>query len=112
MTGPIESSGATWSTTPGLEPIRSHRRVQFLEDEQLEQLQDATLRVLEDVGVRFPNERSLRILGDHGAIVDRATQIVRFPRDLVRRAVSAAPRTFTMAARNPGFDLALEEGVS
>ena len=112
MTGPLESSGATWSATPELEPIRSHRRVRFLEDEQLDQLQDATLSVLEDVGVRFPNERSLEILGDHGAIVDRSTQIVRFPRDLVRRAVATAPRQFTMAARNPAFDLALEEGTS
>lgn len=112
MTGPIDSSGATWSATPELEPIRSGRRVRFLEDEQLDQLQDATLSVLEDVGIRFPNDRSLEILGSHGAIVDRSTQIVRFPRDLVRRAIASAPRQFTMAARNPAFDLALEEGTS
>ena len=44
--------------------------------------------------------------------MDAATQIVRFPRDLVRKAMAAAPRSFTMAARNPAFDLALEEGTS
>lgn len=101
-----------FSPTPPLEPIRSDRRLRFLDDEQLDRLQEATLHVLEEVGVRFPDETSLRILGDHGAIVDATTQIVRFPRDLVRRALSRVPRTFTMAARNPAFDLALREGTS
>ena len=100
------------SVTPPLEPIRSSHRVQFLDDEQLDRLQDATLRILEDVGVRFPSDQALEILGGHGAIVDRATSIVRFPRDLVRRALASAPRYFTMAARDPQFDLHLEDGVS
>ncbi|MDQ1324804.1 MAG: hypothetical protein QG587_2140, partial [Chloroflexota bacterium] len=34
------------------------------------------------MGVRFPNEASLRILGDGGCVVDAATQVVRFPRDV------------------------------
>ncbi len=112
MTGTIESTAATFSVTPPLEPIRTNRRVQFLDDEQLDRMQDATLKVLEAVGVRFPNERSLEILGDHGCDVDVATQVVRFPRELVLRAMAKAPRTFTMAARNPEFDLHLEEGTS
>ena len=37
----------------------------------------------------------------HGARVDEATQVVRFPPDLVRRALAGAPRTFTMAAALP-----------
>jgi trimethylamine---corrinoid protein Co-methyltransferase len=114
MTSTAETTGdpAAWSPTPPLEPIRTARRVQFLDDAQLDRLQDATLAVLEDTGVRFPNERSLEILGDHGCIVDAATQVVRFPRDLVREAVARAPRSYTMAARNPEFDLALEDGTS
>jgi trimethylamine--corrinoid protein Co-methyltransferase len=102
----------TFSATPPLEPIRSSRRVRFLDDDQLDLLQEATLTVLEDVGVRFPNEASLRILGDSGCGVDAATQVVRFPRDVVRRAMALAPRTYTLAARNHAFDLALEEGTS
>ena len=121
MAGPDGASGTSGagapaanvpSATPPLEPIRSHRRMQFLDDEQLDRLQDATLRILEEVGVRFPSEVALEILGGHGASVDKATQVVRFPRDLVRRALSTAPRYFTMAARDPRFDLHLEDGVS
>ena len=98
--------------TRPLEPIRSLRRMQFLDDEQLDRLQGATLRILEEVGVRFPSEAALEILAGHGARVDAATQVVRFPPDLVRRALADAPRSFTMAARDPRFDLDLEEGVS
>jgi trimethylamine---corrinoid protein Co-methyltransferase len=112
MTGTIETAGETFSQTPPLEPIRTTRRVRFLEDDQLDRLQEATLHVLETVGVRFPNQRSLEILGDHGAQVDAATQIVKLPRDLVRKAMALAPRSFTMAARNAAFDLALVEGTS
>ncbi len=112
MTSTMETGSATFSATPPLEPIRTSRRLQFLDDAQLDRLQDATLAVLEDVGVRFPNDRSLEILGDHGCAVDRATQIVKFPREIVREAVSRAPRSYTLAARNPAFDLVLEEGVS
>jgi trimethylamine--corrinoid protein Co-methyltransferase len=112
-TGPAQAdAGAMFSPTPPLEPLRTSRRLQFLEDRQLDELQEATLRVLEDVGVRFPNARSLEILGDHGCTVDATTQVVRFPRDLVRDAVARAPRSYTMAARNPDFDITLEEGVS
>jgi trimethylamine---corrinoid protein Co-methyltransferase len=108
----MASPSGGFSPTPPLEPLRSHRRLQSLDDEQLGRLQDATLHVLETVGVRFPSDAALEILGDHGAQVDLATQVVRFPRDLVRRAVATAPRRFTLAARDPAFDLRLEEGVS
>jgi Trimethylamine:corrinoid methyltransferase len=66
----------TPSVTPPLEPIRSRHRVRFLDDEQLDRLQDATLRVLEDVGVRFPSDVALQILGDHGASVEDALDVV------------------------------------
>lgn len=106
------TGAATFSPTPPLEPIVSNRRIQFLDDEQLDRLRDATLHILETVGVKFPNARSLEILGDNGCAVDQATQVVRFPRDLVMAAVAKAPRSYTMAARNPAFDLVLQEGTS
>jgi trimethylamine--corrinoid protein Co-methyltransferase len=110
MTDTVEAT--TWSTTPPLAPIRTTRRVRFLDDDQLDRLQEATLHVLETVGVKFPNERSLEILAANGCQVDAASQVVRFPRDVVRRAMATVPRTFTMGARNPDFDLHLEEGTT
>ena len=97
---------------PPLEPIRSPYRVRFLGDDQLDQLQAATLRILDEVGVKFPSQMALEILADHGAKVDVASQVVRFPPDLVRRALSTAPRYFTMGARVPEYDLHLADGVT
>jgi trimethylamine--corrinoid protein Co-methyltransferase len=100
------------TATPPLEPLRTQQRLRCLTNEQLDALQEATLRILEEVGVRFPSEIALAILADHGARVDRATQIVRFSRDLVRKALLTVPRYFRLGARDPAFDLQLQEGVT
>ncbi|MBL7062772.1 MAG: trimethylamine methyltransferase family protein [Anaerolineae bacterium] len=97
---------------PAIEPIRSVIKVQFLSDEQLNQLQDATLKILETVGVRFPSEKALAIFADHGAQVDHNTQIVKIPRDLVRKAMATVPRYFHLGARDPSCDLHLQDRVT
>ncbi len=97
---------------PPLEPIRSAYRVQYLSDEQLNQLQEATLRILEEVGVRFPSEKALTVLHGHGAKVDKATQNVKFPRDLVFNAMQTVPRYFVLGARAPEYDLQLQDRVT
>jgi trimethylamine--corrinoid protein Co-methyltransferase len=95
-----------------LEPIRSAYRLQYFTDEQLGQFQEATLDILENVGVRFPSEKALAILDGHGAKVARETQIVKFPRDLVFKAMKTVPRYFVMGARVPEYDLILQDGVT
>ena len=97
---------------PALEPIRTDYRFNFLRVEQLDQFQEATLHVLENVGVQFPSEQALDIFNQHGAQVDQKSQIVKIPRDLVFKAMTSVPRTFTMGSRDPEFDLHLVEGVS
>lgn len=97
---------------PALEPIRSAYRLRFLSDEQLNQLQEATLVILEDVGVSFPSEKALTVFADHGAIVDKHTKVVKLPRDLVNKAMASVPRYFRLGARASEYDLQLEDGVS
>jgi trimethylamine---corrinoid protein Co-methyltransferase len=97
------------SEHPPLEPICSSYRLQFLSSEQLDTLQEATLEILEGTGVRFPSEKALDILADRGAQVDRTTQVVKFPRELVMTAMSTVPRYFSMGARDPAFDLNLDD---
>lgn len=97
---------------PPIEPLRTRLNLRLLDDEQLDLLQEATLAVLEQTGVQFPSEKALSILADHGAQVDRQTKVVKFPRDLVLRAVAQAPRYYRLGARNPEFDLQLQKGVT
>ena len=97
---------------PPLEPIRSAYRLQYLTDEQLDQLQEATLNILENVGVKFPSEKALRVFAEHGAQVDHETQIVKIKRDMVFKALKTMPRYFVLGARAPEYDLQLQDGTT
>ncbi len=97
---------------PPIEPIVTSKKIAFLDDEQLDDLQEATIHILENTGVQFPSDKALEIFAEQGAEVDHNTQIVKIPRDLVFKAMSTVPRYFTLGARNPDFDLQLQDGVS
>ena len=77
---------------PPIEPLRSEIRFQYLGVEELDQLQAATLTILEEVGVKFPSEKALALFADYGAQVDHESQIVKLSPDLVRRALATVPR--------------------
>jgi len=97
---------------PPIEPIRTSQKLNFLDEGQLAALQEATLQILENTGIQFPSEKALAIFTEHGAEVDHDSQIVKIPRDLVFTAMATVPRYFKLGARNPDFDLDLQEGVS
>ncbi len=97
---------------PPIEPIVTPYRMRFLSQAQLDDLQAATLSVLEDVGVQFYSERARTIFAEHGADVNHETQIVKIPRDLVRKAMSTVPRYPVLGARDPGLDLVTQDGVT
>jgi trimethylamine--corrinoid protein Co-methyltransferase len=97
-----------YSETPTLQPIIPAYHVRILEDKQLEQLQSATLEILEQTGIHCPSEKALKIYAEHGGLVDFSRQIVRLPRQVVLEAMSHAPRFYTMGARQPAFDLKLD----
>jgi trimethylamine--corrinoid protein Co-methyltransferase len=97
---------------PGIQPLKTNFSLRFSSDEELDMLQAATLEILETVGVRFPSEKALRILDDHGANVDWKTQIVKMKPDLVWKALGSMPRYFHLGARVPDCDLHLEDGVT
>jgi trimethylamine--corrinoid protein Co-methyltransferase len=97
-----------YSQTPQLQPIVPTYHLRILSDGQLDQLQAATLEILEEVGIHCPSERALSIYADHGAQVDFETQLVKLPAGVVLEAMSHAPRYYTMGARSPAHDLNLD----
>jgi trimethylamine--corrinoid protein Co-methyltransferase len=96
------------SVTPALQPITPAYHVRILEDEQLSQLQEATLEILEQVGIHCPSEKALHVYAEHGCVVDFNQQRVKLPRQVVLEAMSHAPRFYTMGGRIPDFDLNLD----
>jgi len=94
--------------TPPLQPIVPAYRLRILSDEQIAQLQSATLEILAEVGIHCPSHQALTIYAEHGGQVDFGTQRVKLPPDVVRAAMSHAPRFYTLGARSPAHDLALD----
>jgi trimethylamine--corrinoid protein Co-methyltransferase len=95
-----------------LQPLQTAYHLQFLTDKQLDDLQAATLEILEKTGVRFPSQKALAIFAEHGAQVDFHTQIVKMRPDFVLKALFTVPRFFALGARLPQYDLQLAEGVT
>ena len=62
---------------PNIQPIHPRFHLAVLNAEQLEAIKLATLHVMEHIGVRFPSERALRVFEEHGAQVNRESQVVR-----------------------------------
>ncbi len=94
--------------TPPLQPIVPATHLEILSRTQLDQLQSATLEILEQTGVHCPSQKVLDIYAAHGGRVDFEHQIVRLPPDIVMTAMAHAPRTYTLGARLPAYDLNLD----
>jgi trimethylamine--corrinoid protein Co-methyltransferase len=96
------------SARPPIQPLQRDFQVRFHTPEQLDRLKDATYEILATVGVKFPSSTALDVLAAHDCEVDAATQIVKFPRELVEKAMALAPRHFTLGARDPSCELPLD----
>jgi trimethylamine--corrinoid protein Co-methyltransferase len=80
----------------------------ILDDGQIQQIHEATLDVIESVGVCFPSSKALDVLENHGASVDRNSMIARIPGAVVEEHIKNAPAQFTLAGADPGLDLPLD----
>lgn len=94
--------------TPDLQPIVPQFHLRILSDEQLDQLQEAVLEILQDVGLHCPSGKALAIYAEHGGQVDFETQIVKLSSNVVMETMSHAPRFYTMGARSQAHDLNLD----
>ncbi len=96
------------STTPALEPISPAYHLSILSAAQLRELREATLTILEDIGIHCPSEKALKIYAEHGAKVDANARNVKMSPEIVLEALSHAPRFYTMGGRSPAFDIHLD----
>ncbi len=77
--------------------------LEILSAADIRRIHEATLDVIERVGVRFPSARAQAIWAEHGATVDRATGVVAGP----RRGVSAESLRRALGS----VDYAVDEGI-
>jgi len=79
-----------------------------LSDDEVRQIHQATLDIIEGVGVRFPSSKALDILASHGAKVDKETMIARIPGHVMETYLAKAPSSYTLAAMEPAQDLPMD----
>jgi len=78
---------------------------EVLSAKEVEQIDAASLNILENVGLRVDLKRARQDLQAAGARVDEAARSVRFPEAVVRRAIEQAPRSFTLYGADPDFGM-------
>ena len=76
------------------------RPTELLRAEQVEAIHEASLRILEELGVEMMNAEARSILEQAGALVDHDTGVVRVGRDIVEDRIARAPARFTLTPRN------------
>ncbi|MFT3891707.1 MAG: trimethylamine methyltransferase family protein [Anaerolineales bacterium] len=83
-------------------------KLEILTPEEVKKIHEATLWIIEHVGVRFPSQRAMEIWEANGATVDREKKIVKVKGDVIEEALKKAPPAYTLAARDPQQDLPLD----
>ncbi|MDR1296305.1 MAG: trimethylamine methyltransferase family protein [Deltaproteobacteria bacterium] len=77
--------------------------------EVLEKVHRSTMEVLEKTGLNFHSEEALGVFKKHSLKVDGRR--VYFDAKTVDEAIASAPKSFTVAARDPRYDVVLGEGM-
>jgi trimethylamine--corrinoid protein Co-methyltransferase len=83
-------------------------RLEILTPQEVKRLHDATLNIIENVGVRFPSKRALEVWAAHGAKIDHERMVVRAKPQLIEEALKKCPPVYPLAARDPSQDLPLD----
>jgi len=83
-------------------------KLEVISGDDFEMIHQATLRLLEDIGIVFHHDEVLKIFKDHGATVDG--NLVRLPQKLVEERAKMAPSKFRWQARNNQRTVVMGEG--
>jgi len=93
-----------------IQPIKSKLKISILDDYEISQINQNTHTVLEEVGVKFPSEKALKIFAEVGANVDFDNQLVKIPADLLDKYLATSPRSYTMAGLRSDLDVQVGSG--
>ena len=90
---------------PFRQPKRLFPAVEIISADELEAIHDASLTVLEEIGMDFLDTEARALLKAAGADVQNGSKRVRFDRNFILAKIKTAPAEFTLHARNPAHNL-------
>ena len=82
---------------------------ELLTRDEVLKIHDASLQILEEVGLLVRNDKAKAIFKHHGCVVDAESETVKFPRAVVENYRKAFPPKFTFYARDPKYDKTLPD---
>ena len=88
---------------PWSQPCRPFPPVDLISADQIEAIHQASLQVLEEIGMQILLPEGRDMLQNAGALVEG--EMVRVGRDIVEASIGSAPEIFTWHARNPAHSV-------
>jgi trimethylamine--corrinoid protein Co-methyltransferase len=92
---------------PFRQPRRRFPPLEIIGADELEAIHEASLTILEEIGMDFLDAGARQLLKAAGAEVAPGSERVKLDRGLVLERIASAPATFTLHARNRAHDLIL-----
>lgn len=93
--------------TPWKEFQNPYPPMEILTPDQLDKIHNNTMRILSEIGIQVLHAKSRSLLASAGAMVDEASEMVRFDPEMVMEMIAKAPPKCRIHARNPAYDLTL-----
>ena len=84
-------------------------RFELLTEDWISKIHEASLEILEEVGLLVRNAKARERFDTFGCQVDHETQLVKFPKEVIDQFVQVFPSQFTFHGRDPEFDLTLPD---
>ncbi len=92
---------------PFRQPVNAYPPTAAVSADELEAIHNASLTILEEIGIDFLHDEAKAILKAAGADVAADGDRVRLDRTLVAEAIARCPSEFTLHARNPAHNLVI-----
>lgn len=80
-------------------------RIEILSRDEIRRIHEASLEVLDSVGIAIADEEARRILANAGCSVCEESKIVKIPSGLIEDALSKCPKSFVLHGRDRKYDV-------
>ena len=79
-----------------------HFHAQVLTEDEQNRIHKMSLRILEQVGIRFHGERAPRILQENGIKIDPQDRIAKIPPEYIESGAENRPKSIRFGGTQPG----------
>lgn len=84
-------------------------RLEFLTSEEIKRIHDTSIRVLEEVGIVMKSEATAKLLLGQGCRLSKDKKRILIPEDVVKTALSSAPKSVLLASRDGRRDIRIPD---